>query len=445
MYLQRSIDQTLLEWSQAESHKPLILRGARQTGKTEAIRHLGSHFELFIELNLERFEDLALVRAADSADELLLALRARLNISDFPARTLLFIDEIQESAEAIQWLRFLYEDHPQIAVVGAGSLMEVRLRDKGFSFPVGRVTFKTLRPFSFFEVLRASGKEVLAQSLEQAVRVERILPTTLPDQARRHLHTYLQVGGMPEALVRWTETEDPRSARQVHTDLLQALAEDLQKYQGVRDRGYLEAAFANLRHHYGLRFKYENFAPGYRSQLMHNALSKMESAHLITRVVPTSSLEAPLQVRPRAAPKLLPLDTALALTSMGFDTAELTRSPIEAALGGRIAEMFVGQELVAASDSLSDLFFWISESSRSNAEVDFLISSGNDLLPIEVKASAAGSLKSLHQFLWRSGRRQGIRLYEGRSGAENLSVKMQDGDFEYRLRSLPLWAASLLA
>jgi len=444
MYLPRTIDRVLLEWSRTEPRKPLILRGARQTGKTEAVRHLGSHFDLFVELNLERFDDLSLVRASRSADDLLLALKARLNISGIPANTLLFIDEIQESAEAIEWLRFLYEDHPGLAVVGAGSLMEVRLHDKGFSFPVGRVTFRTLRPLTFFEVLRVSGSDVLAQNLEQAVAEGR--PTSIPlqDQARDLLRTYLHVGGMPEATARWVETADLGAARQVHADLLQSLAEDLQKYQGVRDRGYLEAAFENLRHHYGRRFKYENFAPGYRSQLMQNALSKMESAHLIARALPTSSLEIPLQVRPRSAPKLLPLDTALALTSMGFDPRELARSPIDTALGGRIAEMFVGQELLAASESSHDLFFWVSESSRSNAEVDFLVPRGNELLPVEVKASAAGSLKSLHQFLWRSGRREGVRLHGGESGTEKLSVKMPDGRLEYSLRSLPLWAASLL-
>ena len=444
MYLPHTIDQVLLQWSQTEPRKPLILRGARQTGKTEAVRQLGSHFELFVELNLERFDDLSLVRASRSADDLLLALKARLNISSIPANTLLFIDEIQESAEAIRWLRFLYEDHPQLAVVGAGSLMEVRLHDKGFSFPVGRITFRTLRPFTFFETLRASGKDVLAQILEQTIAEDRPTPMPLKDQARDLLRTYLQVGGMPEAMARWVETQDLGAARQVHLDLLQSLAEDLHKYKGIRDLSYLEAAFENLRHHYGLRFKYENFAPGYRSQMMQSALSKMESAHLISRALPTSSLEIPLQVRHRSAPKLLPLDTALALTSMGFDARELARSPIETALGGRISEMFVGQELLAASESSSDLFFWVSESSRANAEVDFLVSRGNELLPIEVKASAAGSLKSLHQFLWRSGQRDGFRLHEGETGTENLSVKMPDGELEYRLHSYPLWAAALI-
>lgn len=444
MYLPRAIDNVLADWHSAPGpRKPLILRGARQTGKTESVRRFGSRFALFVELNLERFEDLSLVRSARSLNELLLGLRARLDLSEFPAGTLLFLDEIQESPEAVRWLRFLYEEHPDLAVVAAGSLMEVRLTERGFSFPVGRVTFRTLRPLTFFELLRASGREVLAAALEEAVVDRRAIPGPLRDQAREVLRDYLQAGGMPEAAARWIETGDPGSARQVHTDLLQALAEDLQKYRGIRDRGYVEAAFAHLPSHYGLRFKYANFAPGYRSQLMQHALSRMESAHLITRALPTSSLDLPLQVRRRSAPKLLPLDTALALTSMGFDPRELRRSPIDSVLGGRVAEMFVGQELAARTPA-GELFFWVAESARANAEVDFLVSRGGTALPVEVKTGAAGSLKSLHQFLWRSHRREGVRLHEGETGSEKLTVKMPDGELQYTLHSLPLWAASLL-
>ena len=161
VYLARDIDQVLQEWAGSANRKPLILRGARQTGKTASIRELGRHFELFVELNLERYQDMALVRACRSAEELLVALRARHNLASFPERTLIFIDEIQQSPEAIQWLRFLHEDQPQLAVAAAGSLMEVRLKEHGFSFPVGRVTFRTLRPLTFTEVLRAAGHGVL--------------------------------------------------------------------------------------------------------------------------------------------------------------------------------------------------------------------------------------------------------------------------------------------
>ena len=442
VYLRRDMDRVLREWSTSTSRKPLILRGARQTGKTASIRELAAGYELCLELNLERYEDLALVRSSKSAEELLLSLRARHNLTAFPDRTLIFLDEIQESPEAIRWLRFLYEDHPELAVVAAGSLMEVRLQERGFSFPVGRVTFRTLRPLTFREFLRAAGHDVLLEEIVSAANERQPLPVPLHNQASELLSTYLQVGGMPEAVTSWIESGVATSARQVHRDLIDSLAEDLQKYRGVRDVSYLEAAFENLRHHYGLRFKYENFATGYRSQLMKSALGKLEAALVITRVRPTSSLAAPPVVRTRSAPKLLPLDTALALTAMGFDASELGQWPLGKILGGRVAEMFVGQELLAAlGPREGELYFWVNESSRSNAEVDFLLAVSGQLLPIEVKAAASGALKSLHQLLWRAGLNEAVRLHSNPIADESHQVKMPGGALEYRLLSLPIYMA----
>ncbi|MFL6292906.1 MAG: ATP-binding protein, partial [Thermoanaerobaculia bacterium] len=323
MYLPRSIDAILSAWTREADRKPLVLRGARQTGKTEAVRRLAEGFDLFLELNLERFEDLSLVRSCRSADELLIALAARHNVERFPPRTLLFLDEIQESPEAVAWLRFLREDHPQLYVVAAGSLLEVRLQERGFSFPVGRVTFRVLRPFTYFEFLAANGREVLGRHLTAAVSEGRPILPALDAQARELLRDYLLVGGMPEAVARWASERNPTAVRSVHRDLVQALAEDLQRFGNLREVGYLEAAFENLRHHFGLRFRYENFAPGYRSQLMKNALAKLEAAMLLHRALPTSSLALPLRERPRSAAKLLPLDVGLALHTMGagFETA----------------------------------------------------------------------------------------------------------------------------
>ena len=445
MYIGRALDAALVQWAAKPRRKPLVLRGARQTGKTSAVRRLGERFALYIELNLERFEDISLVRGCNSSDELLVALRSRFNVARFADPTLLFIDEIQESPEAIQWLRFFYEDHPELRLVAAGSLMEVRLQDRGFSFPVGRVTFHALRPLSFFEFLHANDKDVLATTLTNCVRQDEAISAALQDQARHWLSVYLQVGGMPEATKTWLQTQSVARCREIHNDLIQALAEDLQRYRGVRDTQYLEAAFASLPLHYGQRYKYESFAPGYRSSLMKSALSKLESAHLITQAQPTSSLSAPLTPRTRSARKLLPLDTAMALTAMGFHFGTPSRSPIDTALGGRVAEMFVGQELICNLGLNDKLFFWVSESARANAELDFLLPTANSLVPIEVKRSASGSLRSLHQFLWHSKAHEGVRLHDGPAHRRQLTVKMPDGHFDYTLRSLPLWAASLLA
>jgi len=445
VYLPRRIDRVLLDWSRETDRKPLVLRGARQTGKSSAVRRFAAGFELFLELNLERHEDLALVRSCRSADELLTALAARHNVDRFPERTLLFLDEIQESPEAVGWLRFFREDHPQLHVVAAGSLMEVRLEERGFSFPVGRVTFRVLQPFTFFEFLEGTGGEVLADKLREAAAEGEAAPEPLHRQAMERLRDYLLVGGMPEAVAQWTEGGSSAAVRRVHSDLIQAFAEDIQKYRDARDLTYLEAAFENLRHHYGLRFKYENFAPGYRGQLMKSALGKLEGALLVTRVWPTSSLALPLRIRPRSAPKLLPLDVGLALHAMGTGLEALRSSPVDHVLDGRAAEMFVGQELSAVATGYpARLHFWVSESARSNAETDYLLEGPGCPLPVEVKSGASGSLKSLHQFLWRSGLELGVRLHPHGFADERLEVKMPDRDLRYRLVSLPIYLAELL-
>jgi hypothetical protein len=294
-YLPRHIDAVLLAWTRETDRKPLVLRGARQTGKTAAVRRLAENFDLFLELNLERFEDLALVRSCRSAGQLLTALAARHNLPRFPPRTLLFLDEIQES---------------------------------------------------------------------------------------------------PEAVARWAAEHNPAAVRGVHRDLVQA---------------------------------------------------KLEAALLIHRALPTSSLALPLRERPRSAAKLLPLDVGLALHTMGSGFETMRGLPLGQVLDGRIAEIFAGQQLLAAAPGFpGELFFWVSESSNSNAEVDYLVPMGGQPVPIEVKSAAAGSLKSLHQFLWRAGLSTGIRLHAGLMADEQLTVRMPEGELAYRLLSLPLYLAEKL-
>ena len=414
MYFPRKIDSVLREWADEAERKPLVLRGARQTGKSSSVRELGRRFDLFLELNLERFEDLTLVRSCRSADELLLALAARYNVPRFPERTLLFLDEVQESPELISWLRFLREDHPGLFVVAAGSHLEMRLEDKDFSFPVGRVTFRTLHPLSFLEFLRAHGRDFLADRLEGDLLEGRGIAAPLHEQALALLRDYLFVGGMPEAVVRWVNSQSPVEVRGVHSDLWQALAEDIQKYRGKNPISDLEAAFDSLKHHYGLRFRYENFAPGLKSERMQSALGKLEAALLIARVWPTRSLALPLAVKPRSAPKLLPLDVGLALYVLGTGFLDVRSEPLDRLLEGRLAEIFVGQQLLASRIGRPEpLFFWVTESSRGNAETDYLLPASGHPVPVEVKSGASGSLKSLHQFLARAGLGLGIRFSTG--------------------------------
>ncbi len=437
MYVERSIDAELSAWADGADRRPLVLRGARQVGKTEAVRHLGKRFKVFLELNLERRPDLRLVEDSETPEDLLLALRVRNNLTSLPESTLLFLDEVQESVKAIEWLRFLHEDRPGLAVVAAGSLMEVRLADRGFSFPVGRVTFRYLSPFSFFDFLRATGREVLRDTLSSL----RISPA-VHDEGLRALRDYLLVGGMPAAVNAWVDTGAPSRARQVQTDLLQSFAEDLYRYRGVRNLEPIEAAFDALPHHFGSRFKYARFAPDQSSVRMKAALDKLEGAMLVDVARPTSSYAAPYRQRPRSAPKLIPLDTGLALAQAGTPFEELLRADPLAVLGGRAAEMLVGQQLRARRlRDREPLWFWTAESSRANAEVDFLVGD----VPVEVKAGAGGTLRSMHQFLARGGGRLGVRLDAGPPRDRQQRVRVPGyGEIAYRLVSLPLYLAETL-
>lgn len=445
-YTPRHIDAELQDWASSKGRKPLVLRGARQTGKTAALRHLGTSFDLSLELNLDRLNDRRLVEESRTAADLLVALQVRENVARFPPRTLLFLDEIQECPKAVAWLRSFYEDYPDLAVVAAGSLLEVRARGQDFSFPVGRVTFRYMHPFSYLEFLHARGRDVLAARLIEAAAGRASLPPPVHAEALELLRDYIWVGGMPEAVITWVASASAAAVRQVQADLLQAFAEDIPKYDDRRDRGALEAAWAHLPQHYGLRFKYENFAPGHRSASMKSALQALEGAMLARRALPTNQTRPPLHERPRAAPRLLPLDVGLAVSQMGVSWNELRASSLDSLLDGRVAEVLTGQLLLSAQRrSAEPLYFWAGGAPGSEAEVDYLVQGPDGLLAVEVKAGAQGTLKSLHQFLLRAELQEAVRMWSGPLLDERHRVQSSAQILEYRLRSLPLYLAELIA
>jgi uncharacterized protein len=446
-YLSRLIDPVLDAWYALPPprRKPLILRGARQTGKSSSVRALGRRTRAFVELNLERWADRELVRSCRGADELLKALAVREDVARLPDDTLLFLDEVQEALEIIPWLRFLHEDEPRIAVITTGSLLEVRLHEGGFSFPVGRVTFRELQPFSFFEFLAATGRATLRDEAQEAARARAPLARPLHDEALARLGDYLLVGGMPEAVVRWRGGGGAAAVREVHEDLLTSFAEDIPKYGRMTDPGPIEAAFAHAATHYGRRFSYENFAPGYRSHPMKRALHKLEGARVVRRVWPTDALRPPLETKAKSSPRLLPLDVGLGLGLGRSGVDALDPAQRSRWLDGPAAEVLVGNQLLCATDARSrELFFWVRQVSKAQAETDYLVPSGEHLIPIEVKSGSSGSMKSMHQFLWRSGAPLGVRLYAGPWRDDQLTVRMPDGELGYRLLSLPLYLAEMV-
>lgn len=447
MSFPRTLDGQLAAWRTHPRRKPLVLRGARQTGKTTAVRRLGEGVSRFLELNLERHEDLALVRTCHSAGALLERLQQKHDLARLPRDTLLFLDEVQEHPEALGWLRYFLEDHPEIAVVAAGSLLEVRLRDETLPFPVGRVEFLRVEPLTFLEYLRATSDGRLAEDLTSAFPEPGGVDEGLHHLAMERFREFLLVGGLPEAVEVWRTTRSLVEVRRVHVALRQAYSEDLLKYGTRGDTRQLELILENAPAHYGARFKNRHLAPGEKDRPVAAALGLLERAMVLYRVAPTSATRLPLSARQRAARKLLPLDIGLALSQLEISPEHLAGRAVESLREGRIAEAFVGIQLLAARpDQPRALSFWTREGrANSRAEVDYLLPSSEGVLPVEVKSGASGTLRSLHRYLATSEGDLGVRLWASPGGLEHLRVDLGGGEIlEYRLRSLPLYLAELL-
>lgn len=447
MAFKRNASESLSRWYQRKMRKPLILRGARQVGKSTAVQQLATQAPFFIELNLERYEHLSMVSACNSASELVERLCQLHNVVTLPENAILFIDEVQEYPEAVKWLRFFYEDFKEIAVVVAGSLFEIQMREHPQSIPVGRVEFMRMEPLSFLEFLHATNDNALASEIQELYCSGERIKEGFHQLALDRLRQFLLVGGLPEAVEMWSETQNYTEVSRVHQNLLQGYREDLLKYGKQHRIQEMQHVLSTAPMHYGSRYKTRALAAGNKEKPISEAVQLLEQAMVLFNVLPTSRTEVPFIPRPKAAKKLLPLDVGLALAQLHITSEQLKGVNIESLLDGRVAEMFVGIQLLGQhTDQMRRLFFWTREgAANSNAEVDYIIPSSTGSLPIEVKSGATGSLRSLHSFMEKSEENLCIRLSTARGGTQELKRQLQSGaSIEYTLRSLPLYMAELL-
>lgn len=447
MTFPRHANAQLARWYASPRRKPLILRGARQVGKSTAVQTLAGEVPLLLELNLERYEDLSLIRSCRSAAELVQRLEQHHNVTTLPPGTLIFLDEIQEHPEALSWLRFFYEDRPDLAVVAAGSLLEVRLRTHAMPMPVGRVEHLRIEPLSFGEFLVATGDDRIATDLTEAADRSNGIPEGLHTLAMERLRSFLLVGGLPEAVGVWRSTKNLVEVAHVHRSLDQTYREDLLKYGRSNRITHLQHVLERAPAHYGARFKMRTLAGEDKTRPVSEALSLLEQAMVLYSVSPTSSTAIPLVPRPKAAKKLLPLDIGLALSQLDIRAEQLAGPNVESLLGGRVAEAFVGIQLlnrhVRESRALS---YWIREKGRqSTAEVDYLIPTPSGLMPIEVKSGATGRIRSLFSYLTASGGHEAVRLFASSGGTEQVTMPNGSGQrIRCTLRSMPLYMVEWL-
>ena len=436
---QRTAINYLRQWAVKEERKPLVLRGARQVGKTTLVELFAKEFEVYIYLNLEVKEDAALFAADYSFEDLLAGIFFRANVSqDVTKRTLIFIDEIQNEPKAVQTLRYFYEKRPDIYVIAAGSLLE-SLMDRHISFPVGRIEYMALHPCTFVEFLRATGKESIADNIEQLT-----LPGSLHQSVLTLFKKYLIVGGLPEAVANYAKYNDFVQLNDVFNSLLSGYRDDVEKYavkpkEQDAIRYILNYGWAAAGH----RIQFAKFtSSSFKAVDVGNAFRTLEKTLLLELVYPQMSASFPILPDLKKSPKLFWLDTGLVNYVAGMQEELLFSKDTDELWNGDIAEHFVAQELLGASFTFGrKLMFWVRDAKNSQAEVDFLIRYKSHLLPIEVKTGDNAKLRSLHLFMDESEEEVALRLWNGPMTFD--TVTTQSGK-TFTLYNIPLYYAGCL-
>ena len=434
MIFKRTIENELSAWKNSADRKPLVLRGARQVGKTFVVNQFAKTYGKFIELNLERPRERQLFHGINSGNELIERILLYQGQSADLKDTLIFIDEIQQSTEAVQALRYLYEDLPDAHIIAAGSLLEVFSKQEGFSFPVGRVRNIFMYPLSFREYL-AAHNPLLAEELPQADDLSDTAHALLLDS----FNTYAFVGGMPEALAMFEETGSYAAVRKIYDDIFMGYIEDVEKYSNLAKAKYLTHVIDRSPLYAGERITYEKFGESaFRSREMKEAFDVLERALIVYRGRPTISANVPIIEKLRKAPKIYFLDIGLVNYRLGF-TKFLSGHALDNVYRGKIAEQATAQELVALSSNRPSLNFWIRD--KGTAEIDFLYPYQDMLIPIEVKSGKTGKLKSLHMFMDKCPHPFAIRIYSGKMRID--TIELPSGK-NYLLYSIPYYLLSEL-
>jgi predicted AAA+ superfamily ATPase len=434
MKIARHIEKELLLWKNSTTRKPLILRGARQVGKTFIVEEFSKNFNHFISLNLERPRERKLFDNFNTGPELFERILFYKGIKADEKNTLLFIDEIQQSSEAIRSLRYFWEDMKYLRVLAAGSLLEVFSKKEGFSFPTGRVRNVFMYPVNFLEYLEHKNPPAAQKLLNLDLTVD----THLHDLLLEEFYEYAFVGGMPEALSLYLETNTYSQLSEVYDALIMGYMEDVEKYASQAKAGYLTHIIDYAPLYAGERITYEKFGESsYKSREMKNAFDTLEKALILYRARPSTSIQIPIIEKKQMAPKLFFLDAGLVNFRVGIREAFGGRSAKEMINGqymGKIMEQLVAQELLSKTHRKSKLHFWIK--SKGEAETDFLYSFNGLLIPIEVKSGKVGTLRSLFQFMERSSHSYALRVYSGENRID--PIRLPSGK-EFYLQSIPFY------
>lgn len=435
--IERRLLSSLQEWKNSDSRKPLILRGARQVGKSTLVDEFAKSYDVYLKLNLDEPDDCQLFDWYITIEELIDAIYIRCQQKKEDKLTLLFIEEIQNSPKAVAMLRYFYEKAGHLHVIAAGSLLE-NLIDTKTSFPVGRVQYLALRPCSFLEYLNGIGEDFdkeLIENLQAEKAHTRIM---------KHFKNYCIVGGMPEAVMRYAKNKDILALDDIYDTLITSYSDDVEKY-ATNDTmtKVMRFIIKNGWTFGGNTISFEHFANStYRSREMGEAFRTIEKAMLLELAYPVTSALLPLQPAYTRRPKLLWLDTGLINYVAGIREEVFSTNNIQGAWRGKVTEHIVAQELLAYNHKITARrHFWVNPQKGSDAEVDFVVAKNGLRVPIEVKSGINAHLRSLHSYMDAAPHDIAIRIWSNPLSIDE--VVTQKGK-RFRLINLPFYYIGLL-
>ena len=400
--MERTIDPNLEQWKNSHVRQPLLIRGARQVGKTYSVTDFGKRvFENTVTVNFEERPELSRCFSDFDPKGIIDRLSILTHEPIRPGKTLLFLDEIQECPKAITALRYFYEKLPELHVIGAGSLIEFVLRAEDFRMPVGRVQSMYMYPMSFGEFLMAVGEERLLNHIRK-VDLKTGIATVFVTRLEQLFRQYLLVGGMPGVVNAFRKTVLMDELQRLQAGLIRTYTDDFAKYASTAKHKYLKEVYISAPKMVGRRYKYSHVNPNIEAKFLKEAIGLLCDAKLLFKICHASGAGVPLSATANERKfKIAFLDVGLMQNALNIQEAIILDDVIMQINAGSIAEQLVAQELLAYADPYADerLHFWAREARGSNAEVDFLIEIAGMPVPVEVKAGARGSLKSMRLFL----------------------------------------------
>jgi predicted AAA+ superfamily ATPase len=442
--MRRKISSFLHSWLQDKNHKPIVISGARQVGKTWLVRDLATKAnKKLIEINFEQNPNFISLFHSNDPQKILFAIKTTLNITIDIADSILFLDEIQAAPEILAKLRWFAEDLPELPVITAGSLLEFVLEDHEFSMPVGRISYFFLEPMSFQEFLLAIGRDNLCDFLETYV-LDDPIPQPIHELLWELLREYFIVGGMPAAVDSWVNKHDPSKVNEIHRDLLATYRNDFAKYKGRIDSARLEETLAAIPKLLGQKFKYSAVNSDVAATSIKQALNLLCKAQLCCKVNSSAGNGIPLgaEVKDKTY-KVVFLDVGLVSVLLDLELQNMSKvQGVHFINQGKLTEQLVGQLLQTIRPHYYEpkLYYWMREKSGAEAEIDYLIQDNMRIIPIEVKSGSTGTLRSLHNFMKLRNLKTAVRINADYPSITTVNIKDHTGALiNYQLLSIPLY------